>query len=268
MRSLYSFLVKHSRGLAFRAQARDLLFKHVVYRLASGTETYQHPDGTAYSMAKLALLRNSVCWTELDGYFSQRHLQPGDVVVDGGAYLGMFTLYAAQKVGPAGHVYAYEPDPAICARLRQNVQLNGLGNVTVINAGLWSHAAKLKFESCGNGSHITEGLYQNDTRDWQTAIKVVSLDDEAQRLGWTRLDFVKMDVEGAELQALQGCERIIGNFTPAFAIASYHMIGEDNTAQRVEDHLARLGYVCSTGNPKHLTTYGVPAHAEVAGSVA
>jgi FkbM family methyltransferase len=63
-------------------------------------------------------------------------LEPGDHVIDIGANIGAFTVLAASKVGPAGRVYAFEPDPKICERLERNVEINGLKNVTVHQAAV------------------------------------------------------------------------------------------------------------------------------------
>jgi FkbM family methyltransferase len=72
-------------------------------------------------------------------------LRVGDQVIDIGANIGAFTVLAASKVGPSGHVHAFEPDPQVCERLRRNVQLNGLKNVTVHEAAVAAESGEAIF---------------------------------------------------------------------------------------------------------------------------
>ena len=87
-------------------------------------------------------------------------------------------------------------------------------------------------------------------------VPAVTLDAELSRLGFGDVDFVKMDVEGSEIEALKGCDRILKNGNVKLSIASYHVVGGQETAESVEEILMSLGYSTKTEFPQHKITYG------------
>ena len=190
----------------------------------------------------------------LAGYLARRPLRPGDTVVDCGAYIGEFTLYAAAAVGRRGTVVAFEPDPAIFKSLEANIALNGFGNIKAVNKGVWRESGELKFV----GDNIKGYSFMAAEAD-ENAIKVpvVSLDAELPRLGLGKVDFIKMDVEGAEIEAVKGAEKTLRAGAPSLAIASYHLVDGRKSYAALENILASFGYAAETGHPQHLTTYAV-----------
>ena len=90
----------------------------------------------------------------------------------------------------------------------------------------------------------------------KSEIDCVTIDDLANQLELTRLDMIKMDIEGAELEALEGCSDVIEQFSPSLAIASYHYRKKEQTYYKVERYLRRKGYCVKTFFPPHLTTCG------------
>lgn len=192
----------------------------------------------------------------LNGYLKNYTLQKGDIIIDGGAYLGEFTLYASQKVGKEGKVIAYEPDPLNFEKLKENIELNKLSNVIAINKGLWDKNTILKFyQSSTNGTSIFSSDNGSENKNSFMEVPVVKLDSEINILGIKRVDFIKMDVEGAEVKAIKGCENILKNTHVTLAIASYHIINGSQTYADVEKLLKSYGYECQTSFPSHLTTY-------------
>lgn len=133
-------------------------------------------------------------------------LQEGMVVVDAGAHAGFFTTYAAEKVGPKGHVYAFEPEPDNHSLLLDNTL--DYQNITVRYAALWNKEEHLTL----NLSHSSAEHSLVEKRAGGQSIRVsgTPLDDNIK----TRVDFIKIDVEGAELQVLQGAQRILREFRP------------------------------------------------------
>lgn len=128
-------------------------------------------------------------------------LAPGMVAVDGGANIGLLTLHMARRVGDAGRVIAAEPDPRNREALARNLALNGVRNVEVAPVALGVERTRRTFFLGGTGS----SLYR-ETAGWQSLeVEVVPLDELAPG----RVDFVKLDVEGAELEALAGMERLL-----------------------------------------------------------
>jgi len=136
-------------------------------------------------------------------------IEPGMVVIDIGAHVGYFTLLAAQQVGPTGHVYSFEPDPSNHRLLQQNIDANGYTNITATRKAVSksSGSAQLMLSSRDNGTH---SLYAQDSRDANTVnVDLVSLDEFLADAGWPKVDLIKMDVEGAEMDALVGMSRLL-----------------------------------------------------------
>lgn len=193
----------------------------------------------------------------LKGYLAGYTLSRGDVVIDAGAYIGEFTLYAAKAVGAEGKVIAFEPDSCVYKRLIANIELNGLENVIAVNKGLWSKNGVLKFV----GDSIKGYSFMLSGRDSLAQdVSVVSLDSELERLNIPRVDFIKADVEGAELELIKGAVKTLGARLPSLAIASYHTIDGRKTCFDLEKMLTSLGYSCQTSHPRHLTTYAKKAN--------
>ncbi|MFA6523262.1 MAG: FkbM family methyltransferase [Candidatus Peribacteraceae bacterium] len=133
-------------------------------------------------------------------------LQPGMVFVDVGANIGLFTLMAARQVGPAGHVYSFEPGAANCVLLRKNVEQNGYHNVTPVQKAVTDRSGSAILHQSGfnKADHRT---YHVSKGRKQVAIECVSLDEYFPPDA--RIDVIKMDIEGAEGAALRGMQRIL-----------------------------------------------------------
>ncbi len=195
----------------------------------------------------------------LRGYLARGPLRPGQVVVDAGAFVGVFTVLAAKMVGPAGRVIAYEPDPGNLQRLRQNLELNGLTNVTVVAKGLWDSQTTLRFEAAAGPVSSFIDCGQSTGGGMVMEVPVVRLDDELEAMGLRGVDFVKMDVEGAELHVLAGSKAILSSAgRPRWAIASYHIVDGRPTAGEIQRLLRPCGYEVTTGFPEHSTTWAEP----------
>ncbi len=145
----------------------------------------------------------------------QRLLRPGMTVVDAGAEIGYYTLLAAMGVGPAGHVYAFEPDPDSLPLLRRNVQMSGYhGSVTVVPLALSDGQGQVEL-FLGKGKGVTSMYRTRDAGEGATAsqeatarVETTSLDAYFAELGWPRVDLIKMDIEGAETLALMGMREL------------------------------------------------------------
>jgi FkbM family methyltransferase len=144
--------------------------------------------------------------------FLSRVLKPGMTFVDVGANIGLFTLYAASRVGSDGRVLAFEPSPREMACLRENVQLNGSDNVTLTAAALWDENAELELLVAPSGlsGHNTLGGFAYDTAlERRERVRARRLDDILQEQQVSKVDVIKIDVEGAELRALRGMTQIL-----------------------------------------------------------
>lgn len=140
----------------------------------------------------------------------QRITRPGMVVIDAGAHVGYYTLLVARQVGEQGKVYAFEPEPTNFSLLQQNVALNGYGNVVATKAAVSNlvGSATLYLTSLDSGRHSTHrhGLPDGGA----VAVAATTLDAFLKAQGWPVVDLIKVDVEGAELDVLEGMSQLLG----------------------------------------------------------
>jgi FkbM family methyltransferase len=174
-------------------------------------------------------------------------LKPGDVFVDGGAHVGMFTLVAARAVGPMGQVHAFEPHPATFEMLRCNIDLNGFGNVHLHCEAIGEQEGEAVFEAIPGDrapwSHITgtsEGRDGNCIR-----VKVASLAESVPKEVWEKIALMKLDLEGYELHALRGAGPLLDQVRPDLLVevVPEHLERSGATAMELMNELQRYGYV-------------------------
>lgn len=210
-------------------------------------------DEVKYKMYINHYYSNNKLISDIKGYNRNYRLRKDDIVVDAGAYNGLFTIYAAIKVGPNGHVIAFEPDPYSAHILSKNICLNHLSNVTVIKKGLFSKTSRVRFDVQGVSSRLQ--IY-NRNIPTLNYIEVDSLDNILTDLRIKKINFIKMDIECAEIEALKGCKRTITyNHNIHLAIASYHIVNGERTSYALERLFRSFGLNSETRNPSHLTTY-------------
>jgi FkbM family methyltransferase len=183
---------------------------------------YLNPDDAIVSRV---IARDGI-WEPLETKVFRSHVGPGDVVVDVGANLGYYTLLAARLVGAEGHVYAFEPDPESFALLERNVELNGYENVTAVPLALGKAPGKLPLylNAKNRGDHR---VYDPTGERRSVEVDVVTLDAYREDHGVERVDFLKIDTQGAECLILAGAEKtlaqagltIVLEFTPHFLAA-------------------------------------------------
>jgi len=139
----------------------------------------------------------------------ERLVEPGMRVLDVGANLGLYTVLLARRVGPAGRVVAFEPDPELCALLRENCALNGCANVDAHALALGRRSERLRLHRLVlNSGDNSLGSRDGDWFREEVEVEVVALDDHLPDL---RADFVKIDVQGWEVDVLSGMERLLAS---------------------------------------------------------
>ena len=139
---------------------------------------------------------------------SRKLISSGATVVDVGANIGLWTLGAAQIAGPSGRVHAFEPNPSTYKRLCSNIRLNGLDFVQPHRLCVSSeHGQRTLYAVAANS-----GLASLARREGATAVgsmETVSLDEFLSKQGIEHIDFLKVDVEGAEFLVFAGAERFL-----------------------------------------------------------
>lgn len=148
-------------------------------------------------------------------------VQPGDIVIDGGACWGDTALYFADRCGANGKVYAFELLPENLALFHENLALNPAlaPRIELVDAALWNVSGeRIPYTSNGPGTSLRESAAADDGPSAAT----ISIDDLVRDRALPRVDFIKLDLEGAELPALQGAEQSIRRFRPRLAVSLYH----------------------------------------------
>lgn len=142
-----------------------------------------------------------------------RVLKPGSVFVDVGANIGYYPRMASRLVGPAGHVYAVEPQPPAIELLRAN--LAGLANATLLPLAMGEAEGEVDFfvRERGDLSSL-EPTNELDPGIATTAVKVRMSTLDRELAAAKRVDLVKIDVEGFELQVLRGARETISRHQP------------------------------------------------------
>lgn len=173
--------------------------------------------------------------------------EKGDIVIDAGIGAGKgeeagepLKTYA-EAVGKEGYVYGFEPFPDFMKYINKTVQQNPLQNIKVFPYGLWSENTTKKLCLMDVSSSLV--LTYNESPEF-TNVEVVSLDSFVEENNIKKIDFIKMDIEGAEVDALHGSEKTIKKYKPKLVIALYH---------RPEDIFNIMLYINSL-NP-HYTYY-------------
>ncbi len=173
-----------------------------------GTEMIMPRDGI---FAFIEIFREGV-------YERSLNLREGDIVIDVGAHVGIFTIKAAQAVGDKGLVVAVEPAPGNLALLQHNIKAYNLHNVKIVRKAAYDRAAKVRlFLSHSGACHSFHYRHRN-----YIEVEADTLDNIASELALDHVDFVKIDAEGAEPEILRGSERICSFPGVKLSIASYH----------------------------------------------
>ncbi len=150
-----------------------------------------------------------------------RELETGDVFYDVGANAGFFTLLAARCVGAEGRVFAFEPLPANIRTIRSQVELNAVDNCTVVEAAVSDRDGPLHFSGGTNTStaHI-QGIRPEMDGTAIVTVAAISLDQFSQEC--RPPDFIKMDIEGAELLALKGARDLLSSNRAPKLLIEFH----------------------------------------------
>ena len=179
------------------------------------------------------------------------HLEWEDqIVYDVGGYEGVYTLFFAKAVGPAGRVFTFEPNPANCRKIRENILLNRLTNVQLIQLGLASGKGKSKLVFWPNEparGTINADYQQSLRQKGDTACIEIELDSLDHQLAANPLrpppDFIKIDVEAAELDVLAGMDETLKTCRPSLFIEVHSGVNTKQLAQGLFDKGYRLHQV-------------------------
>lgn len=211
----------------------------------------------------LGLYRYGFCSAEAK--LLPKLLRPGDVFVDGGANIGLFSLIGAVAVGTTGRVLACEPGPETMALLKANAGENRFDILELHQVALSDRLGNARFTVFEAGSGLASFAPQS-TQGRQIDVVVTTLDALTEDLDG-RVALVKLDIEGAEAKALRGAGGLIARDAPLFLIElePEHLARQGSSIADVRDALEPHGYeayaITPTAGIARLTADWQPADA-------
>ncbi|MGH9706401.1 MAG: FkbM family methyltransferase, partial [Candidatus Acidiferrales bacterium] len=174
-------------------------------------------------------------------------LRPGNVFYDLGANIGFFSLFATRAIGAHGKVFSFEPDAVIAERLRRNVARNGLANIQIIEAGVWSASGRLGFApAAGSSPDRGLGTFIGADASAGKEVRTLALDDFV--LSAPPPDAIKCDVEGAEVEVFRGAEKLLRAHHP-WILCEIH---SQENGRALREFLSGFGYTFEIVDPSHI----------------
>ena len=148
-------------------------------------------------------------------------VEPGDVVINGGGCWGDTDVIFADRCAPDGRVYTFEFNPENLEIMRRNLAANPelAPRIVPVEKALSDISGQtLAFSPFGPGTQVNSAIPGGGGQ----SVATLAIDDLTEQHDLRRVDFIKMDIEGSELQALRGAERTLRRFRPKLAISAYH----------------------------------------------
>ncbi len=180
-------------------------------------------------------------WFEPELEFWRQYVQPGMIVIDVGAGVGVYTFSAASRVGESGCVYAIEPFNEAIDCLRETCAVNQFENVKVFQNAIGDRHGKfnLVLQAQSELNYLATGDEPLDPDIQSQAVTCSTLDTFVTQVGIERVEVIKISTEGNELATLIGCEQIITKFAPTIIYNSYTSRGTNLVAAQ---YLVDRGY--------------------------
>ncbi len=189
--------------------------------------------------------------------FVRQHLSAGQTAIDIGAHKGAFTYWMTKQVGKRGRVVAVEPIPALADYLRRVKRAMHLSNLTVEQAALGDcKGHRTLYMPRGNYLGMTSFTPSKNAQGHHE-LKVVTytLDDFFHRHSLPRIDFIKCDVEGHELDVLRGAKEILQRYRPILLLECENFRNGGGQLEGVKNFLSQFDYVCMILDEKQIRPY-------------
>ena len=206
-----------------------------------GQWIHRHPDG--YLVERQVMLRSIAEFhaTNTDYFLHSYRLRPGDIAIDGGACTGWETLLFSGLVGPSGRVVAIEAHPMTYRCLTEMCRRNQLSNVVPLQCAVADEAGTVaitdfddqEVNTIAGGSGVIP-------------VKVRTIDDVVSELGIKRVDLIKLNIEGSELNALRGAQGTLP-IAQHLAVACHDFLADEfgenmRTKAKVRSLLEEAGF--------------------------
>ena len=164
----------------------------------------------------------------------------GDVIVEGGAYIGLYAIQLAERVGASGKIIAIEAIEDNFKVMKKNLESNGVQNVIAINKGIWNRKEDLKyFRSKKQAASYSESVLSANPVELQ--IEADTLDNILRNLSIEKVDIIRLQTNGAELKGLEGMPSTLAQ-RPKMLVAVPYIVDGTNMRKEVESFLQHKGF--------------------------
>ena len=193
-----------------------------------------------------------VDYSDLNGIsYLKKQLKAGNVFIDIGANIGAYSLIASKLVGSNGKVVSFEPVSLICKQLKQNIKLNNLANIVVEPKAVFDKNTTLElFISDHQNMGMSSILNHSHETGEKQSVQAITIDEYVKIKSLLKIDFIKIDIEGAEINALRGMKQTILKFNPIILMEISDGILENSTinSTMIYDFMNELNYTPYTIN--------------------
>ena len=181
-------------------------------------------------------------WFEKEIEFWRSYLQPGMTVIDVGANVGVYTFSAAEKVGKTGKVIAVEPFSLCVECLEKTCEINQFSWVTIYGGAASSSNGKIKLllNPANELNQVVFDGLENANYDNFQEIPCFTLDSIVEKENLEKIDFLKLDAEGHEMEILAGSQELIKTFSPV--ILYENIAGSSEANLQLSAYLVDIGY--------------------------
>ncbi|MDQ7026704.1 MAG: FkbM family methyltransferase [Anaerolineae bacterium] len=169
----------------------------------------------------------------------QQYVKQGAYCMDIGANIGFYTLKLAQLVGSSGRIAAFEANPTLVTRIRENISLNNFNHINLVNKAVNHMGETATFYITAN-SELSSLEYRDNAVE-KITVHATTIDEFMEESNWERLDFIKLDIEGHDCHALIGANRTLRNFRP-YIVLEYHYHSDTVIAAEAFEILKEIGY--------------------------
>jgi len=170
-------------------------------------------------------------------------IHEGDIVLDVGANQGIYSLAFAQLIGSSGKVIAVEPFSEMNNYFKHNIKINNFQNIEILEKVI---SDKIGYEEIDFGSGIVSAsIVRNFKNSIKQKVESITIDEVCKNLN--KLNFIKIDIEGAELKALKGAEQVLNNFKPKLSLEV-----DQHSFDHINSFLKKYGYKPFVFEGQHL----------------
>lgn len=170
---------------------------------------------------------------------AMKYIKEGDIALDIGAMIGYFTIIFSKLVGEDGRIFAFEPHPRNFDILKKNIEINHCKNVIPVQKALSDKNGKARLYCYDKNRGKNTIFHFDDEYSEFFAVKTVRLDDYFKENN-QRIDFIKIDAEGADMAVVQGMGDLLKNNINTKVVTEYWPLGLGRFGYKPENYLELL----------------------------